>query len=139
MHNKKKVEQILHLVIFVLLSVSKTVIGQCETTDDSPDRNMPCIFPFRLNGKLRNSCTKEDDFEGRYWCATRTDNNLDIVDENWGYCPKSCPFEGRGGPKQPQRPKPITTTTRRPTRRTTSRPKTTQAPTTPVKISIFRF
>ena len=57
---------------------------------------------------MRTACTNEDDFEGRFWCATKVDSNLESIGDNWGYCSGSCPLENQN---QNGVPKTIKTTT----------------------------
>ena len=57
---------------------------------------------------MRTACTNEDDFEGRFWCATKVDSNLESIGDNWGYCSGSCPLETQN---QNGAPKTIETTT----------------------------
>ena len=67
--------------------------NQCLTTDDSPSKNIPCVLPFKFQGKLRNECITETDPNDRYWCSTKVNENLEHADGigNWGYCSESCP------------------------------------------------
>ena len=58
--------------------------------------------------KLRTACTNEDDFEGRFWCATKVDSNLESIGDFWGYCSGSCPLENQN---QNGAPKTVKTTT----------------------------
>ena len=53
----------------------------CETR-----KNEKCIFPFNYNGSPRNHCIREG-YE-KFWCATATDENGDMV--KWGVCGISC-------------------------------------------------
>ena len=59
---------------------------------------------------MRTACTNEDEFEGRFWCATKVDSNLETIGDNWGYCSLSgsCPLENQN---QNEAPKTIKTTT----------------------------
>ena len=42
------------------------ISGQrCLTTNDSPDSNAECKFPWKFNGKLLNECTDETDPDGK--------------------------------------------------------------------------
>ena len=44
----------------------KIILGpRCLTTNDSPDKNAECKFPWRFNAKLKNECTDEADPNGR--------------------------------------------------------------------------
>ena len=68
----------------------------CVTTKDQK-----CVFPFNYNGSPRNQCINEGyDYEGavpKYWCATATDENGDMVDDDqWGVCSKSCYVRDEG-------------------------------------------
>ena len=57
---------------------------------------------------MRTACTNEDDFEGRFWCATKVDSNLESIGDFWGYCLDSCPLEDQN---QNGAPKTVKTTT----------------------------
>ena len=68
----------------------------CRTTSDSPgpSQNKPCVFPFKFQGKLRYGCITDADPDGRYWCSTRTDDDLNHITGQgfWGYCrSRNCP------------------------------------------------
>ena len=42
------------------------ISGQkCLTTNDSPDNNAECKFPWKFNGKTLNQCTDETDPDGK--------------------------------------------------------------------------
>ena len=45
---------------------------------------------------MRNGCTTEDIPDGRHWCSTQVNANLEhIVGKgNWGYCRPSCLSQG---------------------------------------------
>ena len=65
--------------------------NQCLTTDDSPEeKNVPCVFPFVFDEIMRFECITDTDPDGRYWCFTKVDDNLEGIG-NWGYCDQSCP------------------------------------------------
>ena len=84
---------------------------------------------------MRTACTNEDDFEGRFWCATKVDSNLESIGDNWGYCSGTCPLEGQN---QNGAPKTVKTTTSAPSifkKRTT----TTKAPIQKVRTGNWDF
>ena len=62
----------------------------CVTTNDSPSKEVPCALPFKFQGKLRKTCITDLDPDGKYWCSTDVDENLNHVSE-WGFCTDSCP------------------------------------------------
>ena len=78
----------------VIISSGNLPNGQCFTTSDSPDKNTKCILPFKFNGVLRQGCITDTDPDGRHWCSTKVDENLEHIrfpNGYWGYCDKSCP------------------------------------------------
>ena len=64
------------------------------TTNDSPDKNATCVFPFKFNGELKNGCITDTDPDGRYWCSTKVNpRTLEHIggQGKWGFCQNSCP------------------------------------------------
>lgn len=43
----------------------------------------PCIFPFLFQKKEYTDCTTDGRGDGRLWCATTYDYNMD---KKWGFC-----------------------------------------------------
>ena len=77
-----------------LISLGNIPNNQCLTTNDSPDKNAQCKLPFKFNGVLRQECITDTDPDGRYWCSTKVDENLEHIrfpNGYWGYCDQSCP------------------------------------------------
>ena len=48
------------------------------------------MFPFVFDEIMRFECITDTDTDGRYWCFTKVDDNLEGIG-NWGYCGQSCP------------------------------------------------
>ena len=73
---------------YSLLQVGVT----CLTTDepDSLVRNAPCQFPWKLGGKTYDSCTTDEDPNGRLWCATKLDESGSFILGQYGYCSEEC-------------------------------------------------
>ena len=38
---------------------------RCQTTNDSPDKNADCKFPWKFQGKIIKECTTETDPDGK--------------------------------------------------------------------------
>merc|ERR1711894_90567 len=57
-----------------------------------------CVFPFRYNGIVYNSCTYVDSRRGAEgpWCSTKTNRHGVHQKHNWGYCNENCPTEYSG-------------------------------------------
>jgi len=45
-----------------------------------------CLFPFIYKGKTYNKCTTDDSAMPRAWCATKVDENRNMVAGNWNTC-----------------------------------------------------
>ena len=43
---------------------------------------------------LRNTCINDTDPDGKYWCSTKVDEDLEHIggQGNWGFCRESCPL-----------------------------------------------
>ena len=56
-----------------------------------PSLNIPCIFPFKFNGRTFNECTWDEDGA---WCSTQVDKNGNHVggQGKWGLCGQECPI-----------------------------------------------
>jgi len=72
---------------------------QCLT-----ESNEPCVLPFKYKGGgqreaiLYKGCTNVTDPEGKFWCATKVDENGEYIyySKNYGYCKQSCFLKNRG-------------------------------------------
>ena len=76
----------------------------CITTNEGPQKNKTCIFPFKFTGPeggftQYERCIMSIKDDGKYWCPTEGWNgdkngwngqtwNGDV---NWGFCPQTCP------------------------------------------------
>ena len=68
----------------------------CKTDEDGPQKQVPCVFPFRWYGRLHTGCTWISEENNKQWCSTKVDSKGDHVigAEQWGYCGAHCPLEG---------------------------------------------
>uniref|UniRef100_A0A670ZKI5 Fibronectin type-II domain-containing protein n=1 Tax=Pseudonaja textilis TaxID=8673 RepID=A0A670ZKI5_PSETE len=51
-----------------------------------PDENvesLPCVFPFVFKNQVYTGCTTNGRSDGRYWCATSSNYNIDKM---WRFC-----------------------------------------------------
>ncbi|MBZ3890150.1 Matrix metalloproteinase-9 [Sciurus carolinensis] len=63
------------------------------TYEGNADRK-PCVFPFVFEGKSYSACTTQGRSDGRHWCATTP--NYD-VDKLYGFCPNRADAAVIGG------------------------------------------
>ena len=77
---------------FFLKSHTGSAIKRCQTTNEpgSKVKNSPCKFPFTNNGEKYDSCTTDNDPDGRFWCSTKVDQSGNHQKGNWGYCSRKC-------------------------------------------------
>merc|ERR1711936_813148 len=69
--------------------------GDCQTSSTSssgPQTGQSCVFPFRYSGVAYTSCTAVD--RAAAWCATSVDQAGEFQDNQYGFCPSSCPVTG---------------------------------------------
>ena len=102
------------------LSNMVSITESCWVREEATKKSKQCQFPFRFKGRTHNGCIDYIDVQngqnlpGNPWCSTRVrGSNRQHVDGGgyYGDCKPSCP----GGDKGTK-----TTTTRRPTRSTTT-------------------
>merc|ERR1711936_563242 len=62
------------------------------TTSSGPQTGQSCVFPFRYSGVVYTSCTAVD--RAAAWCATSVDQAGEFQDNQYGFCPSSCPVTG---------------------------------------------
>lgn len=62
----------------------------------------PCIFPFLFQKKEYMDCTTDGRGDGRLWCATTYDYNMD---KKWGFCESK--FWIPGDQNEKKNPKPL--------------------------------
>jgi len=69
----------------------------CQTTEDGPQVNARCVFPFSYKGVVHNECIYETG-EETPWCSTKVDKNGKHVSgkDQWGYCADTCPIKECG-------------------------------------------
>jgi len=60
----------------------------CKTVS-GPVKDTLCVFPFTYKGNEYRECTTAD-HDGKLWCATKTDEDANYVDGQWGDCGDSC-------------------------------------------------
>jgi len=65
--------------------------SSCKTDGFGPNRNVPCIFPFKYHrtGAIYTGCTTEHTM--RPWCPTSLDQLNTTIGGEWGYCTPPCP------------------------------------------------
>ena len=82
--------------------VNKDIL-KCKTTNESGSKikNTTCLFPFKLDDKTFNSCTDEEDPDGRFWCSTKLDESGKHIQGNWGYCSEDCFSSATEEPEKP--------------------------------------
>ena len=84
------------LITLTLLEIaSSNPLKKCNVTNKKgPQKNKPCIFPFKIGKTKYLECTNEKDPDGLFWCSTKVDENGNHVGaaDQWGYCDESCSF-----------------------------------------------
>merc|ERR1711892_266314 len=68
--------------------VESITVPSCVTVG-GPQDNLPCIFPFRHLGVTYTSCTTTG--KDMAWCSTNTTSAGEHVENNYGFCPDTCP------------------------------------------------
>ena len=91
--------QYIALIVIVVSTTLKSISSNphklCNFTNNKgPQKNKPCIFPFKIGKTSYLECTNEKDPEGRFWCSTKVDKRGQHVgaQKQWGYCDESCSF-----------------------------------------------
>ena len=100
----------IHVIVFLFFVFleSNMALTKAESTNDDSSKkpvcitesgaspNAPCIFPFRYNGVIHNSCIWEDAqyTEHKPWCSTLVDKAGHHVrrQSKWGNCGPDCPI-----------------------------------------------
>ena len=59
-------------------------------TDDGPESNKLCIFPFTFKGRIYNTCITGKRRQ-RPWCSTKENYEKG----KWGFCGEKCPAQGK--------------------------------------------
>ena len=90
---------IFSLIICIVhqIQIDASVIkNDCTTVDEDPDfPNVPCIFPFKYEGKVFHECTNYVYEDFKVWCATEVNETTQelLTENSWAECSKSCPSE----------------------------------------------
>ena len=67
----------------------------CDVTNNKgPQKNKPCVLPFKLGGVPYKECTNKNDPNGKFWCSTSVDKEGEHVGGKgkWGFCHEECSF-----------------------------------------------
>ena len=67
----KKVYKKMHCkskIVLLVLCFAQKIVGQCLFTNDKgPQKNVPCVFPFKFNKEIYDSCTNALDPDELFW------------------------------------------------------------------------
>lgn len=85
---------------FAAKAVRKTL--NCTVSTEACLTNNGSVYPakcsptFRYKGQEYHACTDQglSEEDGRLWCATSVDSQLNLVDGQWGYCSSKCSYCG---------------------------------------------
>ena len=67
-------------------------VSRCKT-NDGPDQNKECIFPFTFRNNMYKTCTWDGDSMVGAWCSTKSGDSGQRLDGlNWGNCGNGCPI-----------------------------------------------
>ena len=91
---------------YTFVDLCHTVGGKIpENCQYSPQKDKPCVFPFKYKGSMYNECT----FDGHdiAWCATQVNADKTIVQDQWGHCAAGCPGSLDYPPRSSKTSKPI--------------------------------
>ena len=80
--------RILCLLVLAPVLVTGLRCARTSTDADSPQKDKACVYPFIVNNKINNNCTRDHDGHERAWCSTKVDENgHHVIGQNeWGYC-----------------------------------------------------
>ena len=70
----------------VTIKISNSIAEEC-IIKASKRSKIPCIFPFKWNGKEYRSCVFKKDGS---WCSTMVDDEGNHIQKYWGKCPSDC-------------------------------------------------
>ena len=75
---QKQIEQVMWTIIkvlFISITLLKSVFSECMVKEKKSRREKPCQFPFTITDDgtdtTYNTCTDVFDDDGRYWCSTK--------------------------------------------------------------------
>ena len=55
-------------VVLLFLSFVTEIVGQCFVTNEKgPMKNVPCVFPFKFNNIVYDTCTNALDPDNLFW------------------------------------------------------------------------
>ena len=82
---------------FVLLFQEGSPATQnlCDVTNNNgPQKNKPCVLPFKIGGVPYKECTNKNDPDGKFWCSTSVDKEGEHVGGKgqWGFCNEQCTY-----------------------------------------------
>ena len=65
-------------------------LDSCLAKRGSQINEVPCVLPFKYGGFTYDSCS----WNIKYllpWCATKVDNDGELLGDHWGFCNPECP------------------------------------------------
>jgi len=86
------------LITVRLILVFNNILFSKQEETCFTESNEPCILPFKYQAGgqtepvVYNKCTNITDSTGKFWCATKVDENGEYIyhSNNYGYCQQSC-------------------------------------------------